>query len=114
CGASSDPWESTTAQRNNKRLSLEAYPNPSTEPFLYLKGNPEFEEGILKVYDYRGQNVLNLPLSPEASNIPWAENREGQTPGIRIESPVFDHAGLYTLVWQSRSGYGVSKWMISP
>ena len=112
CGASSDPWESTTVQHNAKRFSLEVYPNPSTEPFLYLKGNPEFEDGILIVYDYRGQNVLNLPLSPEASNIPWAENREGQTPGIRIESPVFDHAGLYTLVWQSRSGYGVTKWML--
>jgi hypothetical protein len=114
CGASSDSWESTTAQHNAKRFSFEVYPNPSTEPFLYLKGNPEFEDGILRVYDYRGQNVLNLPLSPEASNIPWAENREGQTPGIRIENPVFDHAGLYTLVWQSRRGYWVTKWTLSP
>ncbi len=115
CGSSSDPWESNSAVNNHSnRLSFGAFPNPSAKPYLFLKGNPEFEDGILKVFDLRGQNILSHPITHKDPNIPWVQNNESQTHGIQVELPFAHHAGFYTLVWQSRSGYWITKWVISP
>lgn len=115
CGASSDPWKADSEENlSSYRLTFGAFPNPSAGTNLFLKGNPEFENGVLEVYDARGQSILEIPVTHHESHSSWPEIRESLDQGIRVEFPYASGVGLYTLIWRSRSGKWSTRWVITP
>jgi len=116
CGASSDPDnQGSTLYPSLSKKSFYAYPNPSTGPTIYLRGNPEYEAGILELYDSKGQELSKQLIQPGtlSDSMLGTESSKNLSSGIRVVFPQTLENGLYTLLWRSESVISSIRWLLS-
>lgn len=116
CGASSDPDnQGSTLYPSLSKKSFYAYPNPSTGPTIYLRGNPEYEAGILELYDSKGQELSKQLIQPGtlSDSMLGTEPSKNLSSGIQVVFPQTLENGLYTLLWRSESVISSIRWLLS-